>query len=135
MSNIPRNINFLIADDYFSTRKLLKDHLRSFGFTGEIVEAENMSVARDLIATYDRTLGFIISDMETPSGTGLDLLGYVRNIPGYKNIPFLVLSAVSDKTIIMKSIQGGASNYLIKPWSKELLAQKLEACWVKHYPK
>lgn len=135
MSNIPRNINFLIADDYFSTRKLLKDHLRSLGFVGEIVEAENMSVARDLISTYDRVLNFIISDMETPSGTGLDLLAFVRNIPTYKNIPFLVLSAVSDKTIIMSSIQGGASNYLIKPWSPELLEQKIEACWLKHNPR
>ncbi len=133
MSIIPNNINFLIAEDYFTTRKFLKDQLLSFGFVGEIIEAENMTVAREIISTHDRPFHFIISDMETPSGTGLDLLTFIRMTDAHKNTPFLILSAVSDKTIIMKAIQLGASNYLIKPWHKDNLKQKLEACWLKHH--
>ena len=130
----PKNINFLIIDDYYSIRKAVKLTLRNLGYTGEIIEADSIMRARDLLAIQDceNKISFIISDLQMPEGSGIDFLKTVRSHPQIKNMPFLILSGVNEKQQILQAISNGVSGYLFKPWDDETMGNRIDACWLKH---
>jgi len=68
----------------------------------------------------------IISDLEMPNMDGLDLLKKVKSDPQLKKIPFLLLSVYEDKESNAKFIEMGAFDYLTKPATPDVLAEKLE---------
>ena len=68
-------------------------------------------------AKYD----YIISDWHMPRLTGLDLLKIVRTVPGLRHIPFLMITVESEKDSILQAIQEGVDNYIIKPFSSNVL--------------
>ena len=131
---IPKNINFLIVDDYFSIRKAVKVSLRNIGFSGEIFEADSIVRARDLLSIKETTskIQFIVSDLQMPGGSGIELLQFVRNSHQFNNLPFLMLSSVNDKNQILEAISSGVSGYLFKPWDDKTIEAKIATCWLKH---
>ncbi len=130
----PKNINFLLVDDYYSIRKAVKLTLRNLGYTGEIIEADSIIRARDILALKElqSKINFIISDLQMPEGSGIDFLKIVRSNPHVKDIPFLILSGVNDKNQILQAISSGVSGYLFKPWEDETMGKRIDACWLKH---
>lgn len=130
----PKDINFLVVDDYFSIRKAVKVSLRNLGFSGEIFEADSITRARDLLSIKESTskIQFIISDLQMPGGTGIELLQFVRNSHQFKNLPFLMLSSVNDKNQILEAISNGVSSYLFKPWDDKSIESKITNSWLKH---
>ncbi|MBA2405432.1 MAG: response regulator [Bdellovibrionales bacterium] len=130
---IPREINILIVDDFYATRKLLKKSLKTLGFRGEIFEADQVSLARDILTNNPLflSLDFIISDIDMPGESGLDLLTYVKANENFSKIPFLILSAITNKHIVLDAIDKGVDNYLLKPWDDQALLKKMENSWTK----
>ena len=134
---LPQNINFLILDDYEAIRALPRKEIVDLGFTGKVFEAESGNAGWKLLEEKHGTseeIGYIISDLMMPDGTGHELLVKVRNDSRFKNLPFLLLTTENDRTIIVKSIQLGVSNCLLKPFTRDQFYQKLVFCWQKHYP-
>jgi two-component system chemotaxis response regulator CheY len=133
---VPRDINFLIVDDYYSIRKLVKTSLSELGFYGEKTEAESFSRASEILTTSESILkiDFIICDFEMPGGDGVTLINFVRNSDQLRNIPFLMLSGVNEKSRILTAVSSGISNYLLKPWDNDSLESKLNLSWFKHHP-
>jgi two-component system chemotaxis response regulator CheY len=131
---MPKDINFLIVDDFYSIRKAVKKSLDELGFYGEKTEAESFTRASEVLTVSLTTtkIDFIICDFEMPGGDGLTLLNFVRNSEQLRDLPFLMLSAVNDKARILAAINAGLSNYLLKPWENESLETKLNLCWDKH---
>ncbi len=133
-------ITFLLVDDYSSIRTIVKDQLRSFGFSGEIVEAESGNEAieilkeRNLNAESGKSIDLIFSDWNMPGINGLEFLKWAKAQPCLKKTPFLILTTESEKSKIVDAISNGASNYLIKPWTKRELSEKLARSWRKAYP-
>jgi two-component system chemotaxis response regulator CheY len=127
---MPKDINFLIVDDFYSIRKAVKKSLDELGFYGEKTEAESFTRATEVLTVS--LIDFIICDFEMPGGDGLNLLNFVRNSEQLRDLPFLMLSAVNDKARILAAINAGLSNYLLKPWENESLETKLNLCWDKH---
>ncbi len=130
----PKHINFLLVDDYYSIRKAVKLTLRNLGFTGEIVEADSIIRARDILSLKEseNKINFIISDLQMPEGSGIDFLKIVRSHPQIKGVPFLILSGVNDKNQILQAVSNGVSGYLFKPWDDETMGKRIDACWLKH---
>lgn len=127
-----KKATFLIADDYSTTITLIVSTLKQKGYTGEILTAENGAIAYDLLKK--NKVDFIISDVVMPEMTGVELLRKVKtDHPEFANLPFLMLTAENDRAVVMEAIKLGVSNYLIKPWSPEILLEKVEFCWNKHH--
>jgi PleD family two-component response regulator len=74
---------------------------------------------------------FIISDWEMADGHGIELLQYVRTMAVFKHIPFLMLTSLGKKELVLKAIQNGVSDFLLKPWEKDILESKLKSCLEK----
>ena len=128
-----KEINYLIVDDYPTIRTLLKKDLLEIGIKGQIYEADSASMAMKLISEMHENspIQFIISDWEMSDGHGIELLQYVRTMAVFKNIPFLMLTSFGKKELVLKAIQNGVSDFLLKPWEQDILESKLKFCLEK----
>lgn len=132
---ISSKTSFLLVDDYSSIRIMLKTQLKEFGFKGEIYEAENVDQAMQVLQEKQSSefpVQFIISDWNMPGQSGLDFLKMVRENESFISVPFLMLTTENEQDHVLDAIKSGASNYLIKPWSKKALSEKIAKCWEKH---
>jgi two-component system chemotaxis response regulator CheY len=133
---IPQGISILVAEDDKTTRDAVVSDLKSLGFQGDILEAENGKEAIDKLNEYFDAGGkidFILSDMVMPIATGFDFLTNLRAQAKYKDIPFMMLTSKNDREFVLQCAKAGVSNYLVKPWNVQVLAEKMHACWVKHH--
>ncbi|MCW7753636.1 chemotaxis response regulator CheY [Desulfobotulus sp. H1] len=117
------SIKILVVDDFATMRRILKNILKQLGFTN-ITEADDGTTA--LEALSKNSFDLIISDWNMPKMTGLELLKKVRSDPAYKNIPFLMVTAEAQKQNVIEAVQAGVSNYVVKPFTAEAIAEKLE---------
>jgi two-component system nitrogen regulation response regulator GlnG len=99
-----------IADDDHAIRFVLEKALARDG-----LEARSFTNARDVIAALDEaTPQVLVSDIRMPGGSGIELLSKVRQrLPG---LPVIIMTAYSDLDSAVASFQGGAFEYLPKPF-------------------
>ncbi|MDI1245855.1 MAG: nitrogen regulation protein NR(I) [Rhodoferax sp.] len=100
-----------IVDDDQSIRfvlekALLREQLPSRSFTN----------ARDVLAALeeDKAPQVLVSDIRMPGGSGLDLLDQVK--AKYPGLPVIIMTAYSDLDSAVSAFQGGAFEYLPKPF-------------------
>lgn len=68
----------------------------------------------------------IFSDWHMPhSGSGLDLLRWVRATAGLANIPFIMITTETKKEKIYEAVKAGLQSYVFKPIHKDIVKQKL----------
>lgn len=125
-----KDINILVVDDMMTMRKLVKKSLTELGFT-RFTEAENGEAALEKvkIAGLSTPFQLIISDWNMPKMTGIELLKTVRAMPQYKNSPFVLLTAESEKSQVLEAIQARVSGYVTKPFTTQALGDKLQAIY------
>lgn len=117
------DIKILLADDEEQMRKLHQAYLKKLGFENVIVACDGKEAWSKL---KEGMVDLIISDWDMPQMTGIEFLQKVRQYDEYKKIPFLMLTAHTDKESVMDAIKEGVSNYIVKPLTKEKLEQKMK---------
>lgn len=116
-------IKVLVVDDFPTMRRIVKNLLKQLGFEN-IDEAEDGSQALKKLQTGE--YGLVISDWNMPNMEGIELLRNVRQSPEpLKNIPFLMVTAEAEKEKVIEAIKAGVDNYIVKPFTAELLTEKL----------
>lgn len=116
----------LICDDMMTMRKLVAKVCKELGFT-DLAEAPDGAQGWEKISTANPPFGLVISDWNMPNCSGLDLLKRVRGDSRFKSLPFVMVTAESEQHQLMEAIKAGVSNYVVKPFTAEILKQKLEA--------
>ncbi len=117
------NMKVLVVDDFSTMRRIVKNILRQLGFTN-LVEADDGTTAWEVINS-DK-IDFIVSDWNMPQMTGIDLLRKVRASEKYANTPFLMVTAEAQQENIIEAVQAKVSNYIVKPFTAEILKQKID---------
>lgn len=133
----PTNTNILLIDDMKGVRFLISKFLRELGYTN-ISEAENGKLALDVLVSSQKEgkpIQLIISDLKMPEMGGLDLLKHLRADEKFNEIPFILLTAEVDRENVIKILQLGVSDYIIKPTSAPVILKKLINVWHAHYGK
>ena len=120
---IDTGIKVLVVDDMSTMRRIVKNVLRQIGFS-DIVEAENGQDALTKLKTGG--FGLVVSDWNMPVMQGIELLRAVRADTELKTIPFLMVTAEAQKENLIEAVQAGVSNYVVKPFTAEVLQGKLE---------
>ncbi len=116
-------IKVLVVDDFPTMRRIVKNLLKQLGFEN-IDEAENGEEALKKLKSGD--YGLVVSDWNMPVMEGLELLKHIRNDPQLKDIPFLMVTAEAEKEKVIEAIKAGVDNYIVKPFTGEVLKEKLE---------
>ncbi len=114
--------NILIVDDYKTMLRIIRNLLKQIGFEN-VEEATDGSDA--LAKLKSRDFGLVISDWNMAPMTGLELLTAVRADARLKSIPFIMITAESKTENVIAAKQAGVSNYIVKPFNAETLADKI----------
>ena len=122
MSN-PTDLKFLIVDDFSTMRRIVRGLLKEIGYTNA-EEAEDGSVALRMLqnAKFD----FVVSDINMPVMNGFELLAAVKADAGLKHLPVLMVTAEARKEDIVRAAQDGAAGYIVKPFTKATLEEKVQ---------
>ena len=120
---IDKNTVFLVIDDFASMRMITSSQLRVMG-AHNILIAENGAEALRILKV--RRVDIVLSDWNMPVMTGLELLKIVRADQEFSHLPFIMISAEADHQRIEEAIKQGVSDLLVKPYTAELLATRVE---------
>ncbi len=116
-------LKFLIVDDFSTMRRIVRGLLKEMG-CNNADEAEDGAVALNMLkaAKYD----FVVSDINMPNMNGFDLLKAVKAEDSLKHIPVLMVTAEARKEDIVLAAQSGAAGYIVKPFTKATLEEKVQ---------
>jgi two-component system chemotaxis response regulator CheY len=117
-----QNLKFLVVDDFATMRRIVRNLLKESGYVN-VEEAEDGVAALGLLKMTK--FDFVISDINMPNMNGFELLRQIRAEPALKTIPVLMVTAEAKKEDIVNAAQCGASGYIVKPFTKATLEEKL----------
>ena len=122
MSN-PTDMKFLIVDDFSTMRRIVRGLLKEIGYINAD-EAEDGSVALNMLKSskYD----FVVSDINMPVMNGFELLSAVKADDNLKHLPVLMVTAEARKEDIVRAAKDGAAGYIVKPFTKATLEEKVQ---------
>lgn len=114
----------LIADDEARIRRLVSDFLKRDGHT--IIEAADGKTALELIENRRPTLDLAILDVMMPGMDGFEVLREVRDQEtGDNHLPVMLLTARAEDADQVRGLEGGADDYVTKPFSPIVLAARV----------
>lgn len=118
-----RTMKILLVDDSATMRKIEKKQIEELGVS-DILEASNGEEAFTIL-TQNPSIDMIVLDWNMPQMNGIDFLKKVRAMPQYKNLPIIMCTSESEKRRVVEAMKEGVTNYIIKPFTKEVLKEKL----------
>jgi len=110
--------NVLVVEDSKAIRSMIRVSLEEAGGFFA-VEAGNGFEALKTLPT--RRFDLIITDINMPDINGLELIGYVKSNPTYRDIPLIIVSTEKTEADKKRGIALGAAGYVVKPFRKEEL--------------
>lgn len=113
-------MKILVVDDSATMRRIVINSLATFGYK-EVVEAENGSAALKKMAQGGIEL--IITDWNMPEMDGYEFVVAVR--AQFAHIPILMVTTNAAKDDIIKAVQAGVDNYVVKPFTPDTLKEKI----------
>lgn len=119
-------MKILSVDDSAIIRKIIRSGVELLEY--ELVEAADGLEALDILAQSSDELGLILLDWNMPGMDGMIFLDKVKHNPEWQHIPIMMVTTESEKENIIRAIQAGAINYLVKPFTIEELMKKVLEC-------
>jgi two-component system chemotaxis response regulator CheY len=116
------NLTCLIADDYSTARRIIKNALKELGFS--CLEAEDGEEALAII--LQTPLNLVIADVKMPKKDGLELLKDIRDDNNLKDIPVILTMIEPLEELVNEAEELGMNDYLIKPFDVFTLAKVLD---------
>ena len=121
MSNAS-DLKFLIVDDFSTMRRIVRGLLKEMG-CANADEAEDGAVALSMLKA--QKFDFVVSDINMPIVNGFDLLIAIKKDDTLKHLPVLMVTAEARKEDIVRAAQEGAAGYIVKPFTKATLEDKI----------
>jgi two-component system chemotaxis response regulator CheY len=119
----PSDLKFLVVDDFSTMRRIVRGLLKEMGCT-HCEEAEDGSAALHMLRS--QKFDFVVSDINMPNMNGFELLKAIKADDALKHIPVLMVTAEARKEDIVLAAQSGAAGYIVKPFTKATLEEKVQ---------
>lgn len=112
----------LVVEDNEDFRFYILDNLR---------EHYQVEEARNFTEGWEKTLAFhpdiIVSDVNMPGNTGIELCRKLKADPRTMHIPVILLTALTADNYQLEGTEAGAADYIVKPFNVELLLSKIKS--------
>ena len=112
----------LVVDDSSTTRMILKQILAAHGF--DTVEAADGSEALEQMGRHDE-IELALVDWNMPVMNGFDFIVEARKQSKYDDVVMMMVTTESEIDKVAAALEAGANEYLMKPFTKDILAEKL----------
>jgi two-component system chemotaxis response regulator CheY len=119
---INTEITILIVDDLAVMRKIITHQLKQVGFENVIL-ASNVIEAMKML--QEEKFDLVLSAWKMPGKDGMDLLEAMRTDDALAKIPFIIIAAEDGEENVIKAINAGVTNYIVKPLSANILEDKI----------
>ncbi len=117
----PSGVEALVVEDSATQAEQLKQILERQGYLVSVAKngKEALAAMRECRPTI------VISDVLMPEMDGYQLCQQIKNDPGLKDIPVLLVTSISDPADVVKGLECGADNFITKPFQEEHLLSRL----------
>jgi len=115
-------VKALVVDDSRAMRRIIARYLQDLGF--EVHEAAS---GLDALVSAPKITGLslILLDWNMPEMDGRTLLQRLRQDPDFADIPIMMVTTESEMEQVEVALESGASEYLMKPFDRQALLEKL----------
>jgi two-component system chemotaxis response regulator CheY len=121
-SKLAADLKILAVDDSPTMRRIIINTLKRAGFQ-DVVEASD---GKDALAKLKTDkFNFVITDWNMPEMDGLTFVSTLRADPEFQALPVLMVTTRSVKEDIIEAMKAGVNNYIVKPFTPETLAEKI----------
>jgi len=111
----------LAVDDEQAILDFTDQQLKSLGF-----EVIKVSKAGQVVETViNEKPDLILLDVSMPDGDGVSVCKKLRENPNYDSVPIIMLTGLVDESVIVSALEGGADDYITKPYKKDELLVKV----------
>lgn len=117
-------MKILVVDDSATMRRIIKNSLGNLGYM-DLLEAEDGAAAWDIMGKED--IKVLVTDWNMPIMNGLELVKKVRAEERYADVPIIMVTTEGGKTEVITALKAGVNNYIVKPFTPQVLKDKLEA--------
>jgi len=114
----------LVVDDLRAVRMILARILTELGY--EVKEAANGREALEVIATEKTAVKLVLADWNMPEINGLELLKRLRQNPELAALTVVMVTTETEIDQMVTALEAGANEYVMKPFTKDILREKLE---------
>lgn len=122
------HLNFLVVDDMSTMRRIVRAILKESGYDNAEEAEDGIEALKKL---RSEPFDFIVSDWNMPNMDGLQMLKEIRADENLKHLPVLLVTAEAKKENIVQAAQAGADGYIVKPFTANTFAEKMEKIFEK----
>jgi two-component system chemotaxis response regulator CheY len=114
----------LVVDDSKTIRTIIRRILSGLGY--EVLEAENGLAALGVIETEKAAVKIVLADWNMPEMNGLELVKRLRQDPELASLKVMMVTTETEISQMSSALAAGANEYIMKPFTKDILKEKLE---------
>ena len=103
---------------------ILTKTLKELGY--EVREAANGREALEVIEAEKTAVTLVLADWNMPEINGLDLLKRLRQDPALSSLAVVMVTTETELEQMARALEAGANEYVMKPFTKDILVEKLE---------
>ena len=115
-------MKILLVDDSRTIRNIQKNVLAQLGYTDVLEAADGLEALKQIAAGQPNLL---LIDWNMPNMDGLTLVRKIRETN--RTLPLIMCTTEAEKSRVLEAIKAGVNNYVVKPFTADTLAEKINA--------
>jgi two-component system chemotaxis response regulator CheY len=119
----------LVVDDSRTIRTILKRILLELGY--DVCEAADGKEALAVIDAEGTSVSLVLTDWNMPEMDGLELLKRLRKNPELSLLKIIMVTTETELDRMVSALDAGANEYVMKPFTKDILREKLELIGIR----
>lgn len=118
-------MKLLVVDDSSTMRRIIKNTLSRLGYE-DVLEGEDGVQGWNMMNEHPE-IGMLITDWNMPEMNGLELVKKVRADARFVDLPIIMVTTEGGKAEVITALKAGVNNYIVKPFTPQVLKEKLAA--------
>ena len=118
-------MKLLVVDDSSTMRRIIKNTLQRLGHKDILEGGDGVEGWNVLNSNSD--IDMLITDWNMPEMNGLELVKKVRADSRFIDLPIIMVTTEGGKAEVITALKAGVNNYIVKPFTPQVLKEKLGA--------
>ena len=112
----------MVIDDSRAIRMILAATLQDLGY--EVCQAAN---GKEALAAVEQAgeISLILVDWNMPEMNGLEFVQHLRADTRFSSVPLMMVTTEAEMSQVVRALEAGANEYVMKPFTREIIADKL----------